>query len=140
MDFPRECGSAQEMEALGRELAVDLAPGEVVALSGPLGAGKTQLVKGVALGLGYEGEVTSPTFTLLHEYRGGRRDLLHLDFYRIEDAAEVEALGWDELREDGAVVVVEWGEKFPGLLPAKSRRLEIEILPGGQRRVHERPG
>jgi tRNA threonylcarbamoyladenosine biosynthesis protein TsaE len=135
MQFPVVCRSPEEMEGLGRALAAEAGEGEVMALCGPLGAGKTRLVKGLASGMGYSGPVTSPTFALLHEYQGKRGELLHLDFYRAGRAEEIEALGWDDLLERGALVVVEWAEKFRGLMPSGCRWLEIGILPDDSRRV-----
>jgi len=123
------------MQALGRALARDLPPGAVVGLDGDLGAGKTELVKGLAVGVDYFGVVTSPTFTLLHEYRGGRRPLFHFDFYRVERAEEILDLGWDELIEEGGLCAVEWAERFPGLLPPGALRLGITISSEGWRRV-----
>ena len=123
------------MQALGRELAEELNGGEVVALCGELGAGKTELVKGLAAGLGYHGMVTSPTFNLLHEYRGGRLVVFHFDLFRVEQAEEIVDLGWDELMEEGGVLAVEWAERYPHLLPPDALVLSIEIHPGDRRRV-----
>lgn len=125
MKFPVVCVGAPEMRALGSVLAAELAPGAVVALDGELGAGKTELVKGLAEGLGFSGPVTSPTFSLLQEYRGGRLDLFHLDFYRVEEPYEILDLGWDELLEQGGLVVVEWASLHPELLPADTLRLQL---------------
>jgi tRNA threonylcarbamoyladenosine biosynthesis protein TsaE len=136
MDGEWECGTPEEMHALGRKMAADLRSGACLGLCGPLGAGKTQLVKGLAVGLGYTGEVTSPTFSLLHEYRGGREVLFHLDFYRVETERELIDLGWDELLEEG-LVVAEWADKFPGVLPRGTRLIRIEHREGGGRRVRE---
>ena len=132
-----ECvvAEAAEMVALGRSLAEAMRGGEVIALTGGLGAGKTHLTKGIAAGLGCAGEVTSPTFSLVHEYSGGRLDLAHLDFYRLESAAELAALGWDELLDLGGVVVAEWADRFPEMLPEWTRWIRIELLPDGCRRV-----
>ena len=138
MDFPRDCATAAELRTLGWELAEGLSAGQAVGLCGELGAGKTELVKGLAAGLGFLEPVTSPTFTLLHEYRGGRLPLFHYDFYRIEHADELIDLGWDDLLEEG-VVVAEWADRFPDLLPGGSRWLTLEILPDGGRRISERP-
>ena len=99
MDFPRKCENPGKMRALGHELARELTPRTVIGLDGELGAGKTELVKGLAAGMGHEGVVTSPTFTLLHEYPAGKRVLYHLDFYRMEAEQEALALGWDDLLE-----------------------------------------
>ena len=134
METDHDCKSPAEMYDLGLKLGEKLSIGACVALCGPLGAGKTQFVKGLAKGLGFSGEVTSPTFSLLHEYRGGREALLHLDFYRIESEAELIALGWDELLEEG-VVVAEWADKFPALLPRSTQWFRISHLEddGGRR-------
>ena len=105
--------SEQETAAVGRDLARTLAAGSLVLLSGDLGAGKTAFVRGVAQGLGVDAaDVSSPTFTLIQEYRGGRLPLLHVDLYRLDDAREIEELGLDELGSEG-VVAIEWAEKLP---------------------------
>jgi tRNA threonylcarbamoyladenosine biosynthesis protein TsaE len=127
------------MEELGRQLASELGVGDCVALSGPLGAGKTQFVKGLAAAIGYSGAVTSPTFSLLHEYRGGREAVFHLDFYRIEAESELVDLGWDDLLEEG-VVVAEWADKFPNLLPPTTRWIRISHRAEGGRLVESVAG
>lgn len=138
MDFPRRCADPEQMQALGHELAGRLDAGAVLALSGDLGAGKTELVKGLAAGLGFLGPVTSPTFALLQEYRGGTRPLFHLDCYRLEHPQELVELGWDELLDEGGIVAVEWAERFPGLMPPGTLWLEVRILPEGSRLVSQR--
>ncbi len=138
MEFPRFCAGPGDMRDLGAMLAAELESGAVVAIDGELGAGKTELVKGLAAGLGYAGSVTSPTFTLLHEYRGGRLTLLHFDFYRVGSASEILDLGWDESLEEEAIVAVEWAGRFPDLLPCHALGLEIGILPRGGRQVRRR--
>jgi tRNA threonylcarbamoyladenosine biosynthesis protein TsaE len=125
----------EEMEALGAELGAELPAGGVLALVGGLGAGKTRMVKGLARGAGYGGEVTSPTFALVHEYRGGRLPLFHLDLYRLKSADELLAIGWDEFLDEGGLVIVEWADLFPELLPPATRWLRFEVLPEGGRRV-----
>ena len=119
----------------GRELADTLQPGDVIALVGGLGAGKTHTTKGILLGLGSTEEVTSPTFTLLHEYRDGRLPVFHFDFYRVESAAEVLGIGWDELSDEPGVMIVEWADLFPELLPPHTRWFLLEALPEGGRNV-----
>ena len=111
--------------ALGERLARELPPRVVVLLIGNLGAGKTTLAKGIVNGLGAAppDEVASPTFTLIHEYGGGR--VYHIDLYRLEEPREVATLGLDELFEREAVVLIEWGERFPQFLPAE--RIEIRL-------------
>jgi tRNA threonylcarbamoyladenosine biosynthesis protein TsaE len=132
-----------DARAWGRLRGETLVAGEVVALVGALGAGKTQVVKGLAAGLGYAGEVTSPTFPLVHEYVGGRLPIFHFDFYRIEAAGEVLVLGWDEYLEAGGVCVIEWADRFPALLPAHTEWWRLtEVTGGGRmvRRMTEVPG
>ena len=108
--------SAEETIALGRNVAPTLKSMSMVVLRGDLGAGKTTLVKGIAEGLhaASQDDVTSPTFTLIHEYRGPEVNLFHVDLYRINTPRELDTLGLDELfSEDGNLVLLEWGEKFP---------------------------
>ena len=121
--------SEAETVELGRRLARELPPRGVVLLIGNLGAGKTTLAKGIASGLGAAepDDVTSPTFTLIHEYGGGR--VYHVDLYRLEEEREVARLGLEELFERDAMVLIEWGERFPRLLP--EARTEIRIRTAG---------
>ena len=109
--------SAEETIAFGRTLADFLAPPKLVLLRGDLGAGKTTLVKGIAAAFeaAAEEDVTSPTFTLVHEYRGPRANLYHIDLYRIDTPRELETLGLDDLRSENSILLIEWGEKFPRL-------------------------
>lgn len=117
--------SAEATVAAGEECGRSAKAGEVFALTGDLGAGKTQFVKGVVSGLGSDAAVTSPTFTLVHEYAGGRHPLYHFDFYRLETPAAVIALGFDEYLEGEGVCVIEWADKFPDLLPPKTRWISL---------------
>jgi len=121
--------SEEETIALGGRLAREFPPGTVVLLIGNLGAGKTTLAKGIVQGLGAAPpeEVSSPTFTLIHEY-GDPPLVYHVDLYRLDDAAAVATLGLDELFEKRAVVLIEWGERFPKLMP--ERRVEIRLRAG----------
>lgn len=123
------------MEALGRAAGAVTPSGTVIALIGGLGAGKTHWTKGFVAGCGSASEVTSPTFGLVHEYPGGRYPVFHLDFYRLESAAELIALGWDELLEEDGVVIAEWADKFPDLLPANTLRLHFTVEADGSRSV-----
>lgn len=130
--------SAEETIALGRELAKSLQPPKLVLLRGDLGAGKTTLTKGIAAGFGAaeEEEVTSPTFTLIHEYRGERATLYHIDLYRIETERELATLGIDDLLlEPGNVVLIEWGEKFPRLVRERDAEIAIERIGENERRI-----
>src|SRR5258708_4848997 len=100
--------SVEAAQAFGEDWAVDLVGGEILALHGVLGAGKTQLVKGLARGLEYSGPVTSPTFTIVHEYRGGRLPIYHLDLYRLQDEEEAIRLGIEEYLPCEGVTIIEW--------------------------------
>ena len=134
----RETHSEAETEALAQALAETLRPGEVLALDGGLGAGKTAFTRGLALGLGYPGRVQSPTFTIVNEYLGGRLPLFHFDLYRLNAPEELFDLGWEDYLDRGGVCAAEWSEKGGGYLsPTRrititrgpddhSRRLEIE--------------
>ena len=126
--------SEEETAAVGRELAPTLAAGDVLLLYGDLGAGKTAFVRGLAEGLGVSrDEVSSPTFTLIQEYRGGRLTLFHVDLYRIEDPREFDELGLDEIAEDG-VLAIEWAERLPDP-PQEAVRVSIEHVGETERRV-----
>ena len=118
--------SAEETIALGRTLIDLLAPPKLVLLRGELGAGKTTLVKGIAASFeaAAEDDVTSPTFTLVHEYRGPKAVLYHIDLYRVDTLRELETLGLDDLRSEESVLLIEWGEKFPRL----QRERDVEIV------------
>lgn len=120
----RRSDSVEATERLGERLAPHLEPGDLVALVGPLGAGKTRLVAGLARGLGARGRVRSPSFTLLHQYTG-RVPLFHADLYRLE-TREVEGLGLEEALERGPLVV-EWGDRLPAADLADALRLEFEV-------------
>ena len=106
----RYSSSVEETEALGRALAQRLAPGAVVAFTGDLGAGKTAFVRGMAQGLGIAQRVTSPTFTIVNEYEGGRLPLFHFDMYRLSSADELFDIGWEDFLRRGGVCAVEWSE------------------------------
>jgi tRNA threonylcarbamoyladenosine biosynthesis protein TsaE len=127
--------SADDMRALGESFGREAQPGDVFALAGDLGAGKTVFVQGLAEGLGYEGPVTSPTFTLIHVYQGGRLTLHHADLYRLERTEELEDVGLDDVFRQDGVAVVEWADRFPAALPPGRREIRIEILSEGTRRV-----
>ena len=108
--------SEAETEDLGRRLAAVLAPGAVVAFRGGLGMGKTAFTRGLAQGLGYEGRVTSPTFTIVNEYEGGRLPLFHFDMYRLGSSDELFDIGWEDYLARGGVCAVEWSENVAGAL------------------------
>jgi tRNA threonylcarbamoyladenosine biosynthesis protein TsaE len=126
--------SAEETIAFGRTLAELLAPPKLVLLRGDLGAGKTTLVKGIAAAFdaAAEDDVTSPTFTLVHEYRGPRAILYHIDLYRVDTQRELDTLALDDLRSDDSILLIEWGEKFPRL--ARDSDVEISLQSDGETR------
>lgn len=126
--------SAEETIAFGRKLAESLTPPKLVLLRGDLGAGKTTLVKGIASAFQAAGEedVTSPTFTLVHEYRGPRAKLYHIDLYRIDTPRELDTLALDDFRAEDSILLIEWGEKFPRLL--RERDVEIALRHEGESR------
>lgn len=128
------CRTEAETRALGCAFGAAALNGDAFSLEGPLGAGKTQFVKGLALGLGIGEEVCSPTFSLVHEYNSGRLPLAHLDLYRLESAEELRALGFEDLADLG-VLAIEWGDKFPESLPPGTLRVRFELLEGGMRRL-----
>jgi len=129
--------SAEETIALGRELAALLAPPKLVVLRGDLGAGKTTLVKGIAQGFqaAPEEDVTSPTFTLIHEYRGPGATLYHIDLYRVDTQRELETLGLDDLIGDNSVLLIEWGEKFPRFERERDVEIGLERIGDNERRL-----
>jgi tRNA threonylcarbamoyladenosine biosynthesis protein TsaE len=127
--------SPAETEAVGRRLAEQLQPGDVVALTGELGAGKTCLVKGIAAGLGIAETVTSPTFTIIHEYGGGRLPLYHVDLYRLDTPEQALAVGIEDYLTGNGITVIEWAEKIEPLLPARALRVRISISDDTARRI-----
>jgi len=129
--------SPEETVGFGRTLAEVLAPPKLVLLSGPLGAGKTTLIKGIAEAFqaAPEEEVTSPTFTLVHEYRGPRVNVYHIDLYRIDTERQLATLGLEDLLEPDNVLLIEWGEKFPRLQHDHDVEIRIERLGEWERRI-----
>ena len=137
--------SSAETIDVGRKLAAMLAPPQFLILRGDLGAGKTTLVKGIAdaLDAAETDEVTSPTFTLIHEYEGARESdgkrtpikLYHLDLYRIDSERQLESLGLDDLQAEDSIVLVEWGEKFPSVVKRSRGEIVMETTGGDARRI-----
>ena len=127
--------SEAETVALGERLARELPPRGVVLLIGNLGAGKTTLAKGIVNGLGAAApdEVSSPTFTLIHEYGKGR--VYHVDLYRLDEPREVATLGLEEIFDRDGLVLIEWGERFPRLLPANRTEIRIRWVGGDEREI-----
>lgn len=137
--MPREftTNSPEETIAVGRELASMLAPPKLVVLTGDLGAGKTTLVKGIAQGFeaAEEEDVTSPTFTLIHEYRGPSTTLYHIDLYRIDTPRELDTLALDDLMTESSVLLIEWGEKFEGFRKQRDVEIAIERVSENKRKI-----
>ncbi len=129
--------SPSETESLGERWGREAARGFVIALSGDLGAGKTQLVKGLARGLGVTSRVHSPTFTLVNEYTGGRLRLFHLDLYRLETTGQILGAGLEEYLQPDGVAVIEWAERLPNdeWRMTNVRRVNIEVLGETERRI-----
>ena len=126
--------SAAETEALGERLAARLTGGEVIAYTGDLGAGKTAFTRGLARGLGITDRVTSPTFTIVNEYEGGRLPLFHFDMYRLSSSDELYDIGWEDYLERGGVCAVEWSENVPGAM-AGALTVSIEKLGDTDRKI-----
>jgi len=129
--------SPEETIAYGRALAAELSPPLVVLLRGSLGAGKTTLVKGLAEGFeaALADDVTSPTFTLIHEYRSCRTVLYHIDLYRIETDRDLETLALDDLVAENSILLIEWGEKFPRLVRDRNIEITLERVGETERRI-----
>jgi len=127
--------SAAETFEFGRQLAEKLQAGDVLALTGELGSGKTCLVKGIAAGLGVTQEVTSPTFTIIHEYRGGRLPLVHVDLYRLDKLSEAVNIGIEDYLNGPGVTVIEWAERIESLLPANTQRIRLSVVDENTRNI-----
>lgn len=126
--------SAEETAKLGEKIGKSLKENDVIALFGPLGAGKTTLIQGVAKGLSVKDYVTSPTFILINEYTG-RIPLFHIDLYRLDDAAEIKDLGIEEYFSRGGVCVIEWAEKLSAMLPNDAKKIVIRPTDENKREI-----
>ena len=129
--------SAEETIALGRALAETLAPPKLVLLRGELGAGKTTLIKGIAEGFhaASQENVTSPTFTLVHEYRGPEVNVYHIDLYRVDTLRQLETLGLDDLFAENSVFLIEWGDKFARLVSERDVEIALQRVGEDERRI-----
>jgi tRNA threonylcarbamoyladenosine biosynthesis protein TsaE len=129
--------SAEETTDLGRRLVTELKPGTIVLLRGDLGAGKTTMVKGIAEGFqaAKADDVTSPTFTLIHEYRGPLVTLYHIDLYRIDTQRELDTLALDDLMTPHSILLIEWGEKFDRFVRERDREITIQHDGSDDRRI-----
>ena len=127
--------SAAETRSLGEKLASRLQAGDVVVLEGELGAGKSELARGIAKGLGVTETVTSPSFTILNVYESGRCPLYHFDWYRLESEEELYELGMDEYLGGDGIAVVEWAERCPEAVPEGFIRIRLEVTGGESRKI-----
>ncbi len=136
--FEASSNSEEATIVAGKSFAAALSAGDVVALCGDLGAGKTHFAKGVVEGLGASDGVTSPTFALVNEYRTGSIPIFHFDFYRLDAAEEVVRIGWDDYLDEDGVLLVEWADRFPELLPEHTRWIDLTIDSDGSHLIAER--
>lgn len=128
----------REMQEFGLQCAQNAKKGDIFALVGELGAGKTQWSQGFVNGISATDHVSSPTFSILNEYRDGEIPIFHFDFYRLNTAEDLLSLGWDEYLEDEGIVICEWANLFPELIPDHALWLEIHHLEDGTRLVVEK--
>lgn len=131
-----KANNLEDTITFGKKLGATLKPGEVIALSGELGAGKTTLVKAIATGLGIPADIVvcSPSYTLVNEY-DGRIPLFHFDLYRLEDAKDINELGFEEYLEGEGVSVIEWADVAPDLLPLEHLKIDIQIISENKRNI-----
>jgi tRNA threonylcarbamoyladenosine biosynthesis protein TsaE len=127
--------SPDQTRLIAAGLAKSLIAGSVIRLVGDLGAGKTEFVKGIATGLNYNEVVTSPTFTLVQEYRGGRLPLFHMDLYRLNQEAELDDIGFEDYLRAGGICAVEWADKFPARMPRDSVEIVLTIRENNTRKI-----
>lgn len=130
--FPQFVKSPEAMQKLGERIATTLRCGDVVALIGDLGAGKTHITKGIASALGFTGTVTSPTFAIAQEYQECQPPIVHFDLYRMEQAEELLSIGWEDYLENNTILIVEWADRFPELMPSGTHCLHIEHIQEGR--------
>lgn len=128
-------GSCAETERIGRAFANTLKGGEVIAFRGGLGMGKTCFIRGIADGLGYSGDVTSPTFAIVNEYTGGRLDLYHFDMYRIDCWEDLYSCGYFDYADKGGVIAVEWSENIAGALGPDTIFIDIDKIDDDTRKI-----
>jgi tRNA threonylcarbamoyladenosine biosynthesis protein TsaE len=131
----RIAANAEATRHMAAEFVPDLKAGNVIALVGDLGAGKTEFVKGLAAGLGSPAVVTSPTFTLIHEYRGGRLPLYHMDFYRLSSEDELDEIGFDDYLSQPGICAVEWANRFRERIPDAAIWVTLSITENSERLI-----
>ena len=129
--------SESEMIELGKIIGSESKPGDVFGLIGDLGAGKTHFTKGFVLGNDCDKPVTSPTFSLIHEYEDGSSYIYHFDLYRLENTSELLEIGWEDYLDMDGICIVEWADKFPELMPENIKWLKIKLLDDEKRLITE---
>lgn len=127
--------SAEETIALGEKIGKKLSKGDVIAFKGDLGAGKTTITRGISIGLGLGDNVTSPTFSLVNEYRGKEKSLIHFDMYRITNSDDIELTGFWDYIEEGCVLAVEWSENISDVIPKNSIIISIKRIDDNTREI-----
>jgi tRNA threonylcarbamoyladenosine biosynthesis protein TsaE len=127
--------SPLQTQEIGRQFTKNLTARSVLALTGELGSGKTQFVKGLVAGLGSDAVVTSPTFTIIHEYSGGRLPVYHFDFFRLQDRQSIARLGLDDYFFGDGVSVIEWADRVPDLIPENARWISFELKSENERMI-----
>ncbi len=127
--------NTQDTINIGKEISKCLHGGECIALYGELGVGKTHLISGLALGLGYEGETSSPTFAIVNEYRGGRLPIFHFDMYRISGWEDLESTGFFDYQEEGGIIATEWSENIEAALPENHIKITVTRIDNNTREI-----
>ena len=127
--------SKMQMQTFGRQLAKQLKTPQVLVLSGPLGVGKTEFVKGFVKSLGYQGNISSPTFSLVNHYDIPQQAIFHFDFYRLNQIHEIWELGWEDYLDSDGWLLIEWGEKFPKVLPKNTTYLQFSYADNPEHRL-----
>ena len=139
MDMSYAARSVEETEEIGSGIGASLERGAVLGLIGDLGAGKTHLVKGIVKNLGSDDRVTSPTFSIVNEYRNGRVPVFHFDFYRLQSGSDAERIGWWDYVDERGVIVVEWADMFPRLFPGRTVWWKIRAVDERTREIANCP-
>ena len=131
--FPIEITTPKAMKTFGSNISQQLVTGDILALIGDLGTGKTHLTQGIAQQLGRKEPITSPTFSLVNEHVDCTPELIHFDWYRLESPEELLAIGWEDYLERDAILVIEWPDRFPEIIPSGSHCVHIEHTEAGRR-------
>jgi len=130
--FPKKINDPESMKSFGEKLSMHLKSGDILALVGDLGAGKTHITQGICASLGRTEPVTSPTFALVNEYTDTTPQVIHFDLYRMDKAEELLSIGWEDYLEQDAILILEWADRFPELIPEGSHCIHIEHTDTGR--------